>query len=165
MYLVDHILLNSAQFSFHPKMSTEKAPHSLLDDISLNFDEGKYVVGLVLDLTKAFDSINRQKLLSELVYYGIRGVANSWFTSYMSDREQFVFVSGLRSSFRQIFAGVVKGSIHGRLLFIIFIYDSVKSSRLLKFSFYADDTSLSMASNNLGNLMEMSNCKVAHVDD
>ena len=163
-YFDDHCLLTSAQFGFRPNLSTEKALHSLLDDIYSNFDKGNYVVGLFLDLTKAFDSINRHILLKKLAYYGIRGVANNWFTSYMSDRKQFVFVNGFRSTLRQISAGVVQGSILGPLLFIIYINDLVKSSRLLKFSLYADDTSLSMASNDLGNLMGLFSSEVALVD-
>ena len=68
MYFDYHFLITSAYFGFRPNMSTEKVLHSLLDDIYSNFDKGNYVVGLFLDLTKAFDSINRQILLNKLDY-------------------------------------------------------------------------------------------------
>ena len=163
-YLEEHALLTSDQFGFRAKSSTEKALHSLINNLYSNFDQGKYVVGLFLDLTKAFDSINRQILLSKLFYYGIRGVAHDWFSSYMSDRTQYVFVNGCKSTLRLISTGVVQGSILGPLLFIIYINDLVKSSRLLKFSLYADDTCLSLASNHLPNLMDVFNSEVAKVD-
>lgn len=122
------------------------------------------MVGLFLHMTRAFGSINRQILLNKLAYYGKQGVNDNLLTSYMSDHVPFVFVNGFGSTFRQISAGVVEESAHGTHLFITCINDLVKTSRLLKFSLYAEDTGLCMTSNHLGNLMEMFNSDVAHVD-
>jgi hypothetical protein len=51
------------------------------------------VVGLFLDLTKAYDVLNHQILLDKLETYGIRGIANKWFQSYLSNRTQFVEIT------------------------------------------------------------------------
>jgi len=54
-------------------------------------------LGIFLDLQKAFDTVDHQILLAKLHNYGIRGVIYSWFKNYLTDRKQFVTVSGVSS--------------------------------------------------------------------
>ena len=101
-----------------------------------------HACGVFVDLEKAFDTVNHKILLAKRDHYGIRGVANSWFASYMSDRYQTVELNGATSSRQPITWGVPQGSILGPLLFLIYINDmhlSVPSSTLFHF---ADDTNL-----------------------
>ena len=75
-----------------------------------------------------------------------------------------MFVIGCKSTLWLISTGVVQGSVLGPLIFIIYSSDLVKSSRVQKFSLYADDTCLSLASNLLPSLMDVFNSEVANVD-
>ena len=81
-------------------------------------------------------------LLEKLDHYGIRGLSNDWFRSYLSGRSQYVSINGCNSDYRTIKYGVPQGSVLGPLLFLIFINDlntAVKHSETFCF---ADDTCL-----------------------
>ena len=75
--------------------------------------------GVFIDLEKPFDTVNHKIILSKLNHYGIRGTANSWFSSYLSSRYQPVVPNGVMSSRKIINCGVPQGSIVGPLLFQI----------------------------------------------
>ncbi len=112
-----------------------------LDIITKNIENNEITAGIFLDLSKAFDTIDHKILLSKLEFYGIRGVANTWFENYLSNRYQFVNFKNMLSSTSHIKCGVLQGSILGPLLFILYINDIIKSSSDLNFILFADDTS------------------------
>ena len=58
-------------------------------------DEGNFACGIFIDLQKAFDTVDHQILLKKVEYYGIRGLANNWFRSYLTNRQQLVSINGL----------------------------------------------------------------------
>ena len=95
-----------------------------------------------IDLEKAFDTVNHQILLSKLYHYGIRGVANKWFSSYLSNRQQKVSINGESSNWLPITCGVPQGSILGPLLFLIYINDMQLSVEHSTIYHFADDTNL-----------------------
>ena len=117
----------------------------LMDKITKSLDNGEFVVGVFLDFSKAFDTVNHDILLLKLEYYGIRGSSLEWFKSYLTNRSQFVTFNEEKSSMKNIVCGVPQGSIlgPGPILFLIYInYLSNVCSYMMPL-FFADDTSLS----------------------
>ena len=113
------------QFGFREKHSTNHALISITDANRNTIDNQKYGCGVLIDLKKAFDTVNHSILLRKLEHYGIRGVALDWFTSYLSGRKQYVSVNGHISGYCEITCGVPQGSVLGPLLFLIHINTNI----------------------------------------
>ena len=86
-FLDKHHILIDEQFGFRPKYSTSLGVFSLTHYISQQLDNGKYCIGLFMDLSKAFDTIDHHILLNKLQSYGIRGLPLKWFESYLLNRK------------------------------------------------------------------------------
>ena len=113
-----------------------------MDKVSRALDTGKFVVGLYLDIRKAFDAVPHSILLEKLYALGIRGNIYNWFKSYLENRKQYVIYNNCKFDMGTITLGVPKGSILGPLLFIIYMNDFSKSSELLFIILYEDDTNI-----------------------
>ena len=92
-----------------------------------NFDTKQYMICALLDLSKAFGTVDHSILINKLHYYGIRGIALDWFKSYLSDRKQFVTYNGTNSEMKCVTCGVPQGSILGPLLFTLYVNDMYRS--------------------------------------
>ena len=93
----------------------------LVDKISQKIDSKYYSMGIFIDLSKAFDTINYKILIDKLEYYGIRDIALQWFISYLSKRSQYVQIGDICSNYLHLSFGVPQGSILGPLLFLVYI--------------------------------------------
>ena len=109
----------------------------------LSMDKNEIPINVFIDLSKAFDTLDYDILLTKLCYYGINGTSLELMKSYLSNREQYVEIDDTKSEIVSIHTGVPQGSILGPLLFIIYMNDIYQSSDLLDFIIYADDTTLS----------------------
>ena len=114
-------------------MSTENAVLDLSDLTLINFNSGKYIVVAFLDLSKAFDTLNRSILFRKLSYYVVNSTALEWFLSYFSQRKQFVNKLDASSPTISIGIGITQGSCPGPLMFF-FIW-LIFSCVLLKYTY------------------------------
>ena len=141
-FLQSHDVFADYQFGFRENHSTSHALLSFVEKATQALDKFCHMVGIFLDFSKAFDTINHEILLNKLYHYGIRGKALEWFRSYLSNRKQFVTFNNVNSQMLNIDCGVPQGSLLGPLLFIIYINDFHRSSKTLSFILFADDSNL-----------------------
>ena len=143
-FIDKHDILYDLQYGFRNKYSTQRA---ILDTVNTihNSIESTHV---------EFDTVNHEILLTKLEHYGIRGVINSWFRSYLSDRRQSIEIDKCISESEKIVCGVPQGSLLGPLLFLLNINDFHKSSKEFIFYIFTDDTSLTYANDNLRTLTQ-----------
>ena len=141
-YFNKNNLLYKSQYGFRTLHSTELASLEIIDIIGKDLDNGKLPIGVFLDLSKAFDTLDHTILLDKLLYYGIKGTELAWFKSYLTDRTQFVSYNGTNSRTLTITTGVPQGSILGPLLFIIYMNDIHNASSKFHAILFADDTNL-----------------------
>ena len=153
-FLESHNILFMYQFGYRKLHSTTTALIEITDKITKLLDEGNYVIGIYLDLTKAFDTVNHEILLYKLWRYGIRGHANDFFRSYLTNRRQYTCTNEKKSTTRTVNCGVPQGSVLGPLFFILYMNDIVKSVNANNIRLYADDTGIFMHNKNIHNLIK-----------
>ena len=111
------------------------------DKILKGFDDGLVTGMILIDLQKAFDTINHDILLKKLSIIGFSNHAVKWFQSYLSNQE---FTVNLENSFSEVSStsySVPQGSILGPLLFLIYVNDMLMAAKFNLF-LYTDDTCL-----------------------
>ena len=153
-YLDGNKLLFSKQSGFRPLPFVATCLLKCTSDWYLNMDKGQYTGIIVVDLKKAFDTVNHEILLKKLKKYGVIGSKNAWFASYLCKRMQFCRVNGVSSELDDINCGVPQGSCLGPLLFLIYINDLPFSLQSSQVTMYANDTTLSSSSKNIVDLSE-----------
>ena len=141
-FLDQHAILYDHQFGFRRGHSTSHAIISLVEKVSRSLDTGKIVVGVFLDLKKAFDTVDHKILLDKLYAHGLRNNIYEWFRSYLANRSQYVMYNNSKSETKHITHGVPQGSILGPLLFILYINDFSRASDLFFSILFADDISV-----------------------
>ena len=125
---------------------------------------GKLLLGVFVDLKKAFDTVVHTISLRKLELYGIRGKIHEWFSSYINNRSQFVHYNDYNSEGKHITHGVPQGSILGPLLFIIYVNDFSKGTDLLFSILFADDTSVFIEGRNNDKVIDILNQELTRID-
>ena len=144
--------LTCNQSAFQKLCSTTTSLISSTDYWYENMNSRKINLTLYLDLKKAFDRVDHSALLKKLRAYGIRGPAGDWFESYLKEIKQYCAANEHRSNIKNT-CGILQGSCLGPLLFIIYVNDFEKCLEFSQASLYADDTQITIASDDIRKLV------------
>ena len=153
------------QFGFRKKHSTNHALISITENIRNALDNNKISCGVFIDLQKAFDTVDHKILLHKLSHYGIRGVANDWFRSYLTNRKQYVEINGHNSNELTLEYGVPQGSVLGPLLFLVYINDLHMAVKYSIVTHFADDTNLVISNSSPKKLQKQLNLDLKNLSN
>ena len=164
-YLIDQNILYDKQFGFQTGHSTEHAIAQLVDQIYKAFEKNEYTLGVFIDLSKAFDTVDHSILLKKLELYGITDRNYAWIKSYLSNRWQYIQIDeNSRTKFCVVKSGVPQGSILGPLLFLLYVIDLKNASSILDPIMFADDTNLFYTHSNIQKLFSTMNEELASIN-
>jgi hypothetical protein len=164
-YIKTHNILFKNQFGFREGHSTEQALMLLTSNLYQALDKGNYAIGLFLDFSKAFDTIDHSILLQKLSHYGIRGIAANWVTSYLHNRKQVVTYNGVTSQECTVKCGVPQGSILGPLLFLLYINDLANICSKTFALLFVDDTNIFITGKNLHEIVSTLNEELKRISE
>ena len=156
-FLNNNNIIYNLQFGFRQQYSTSHALINITENIRKALDDGNIGCGVFVDLQKAFDTVDHQILLPKLNHYGICGVSNDWFKSYLSNCIQYVSINGYDPGLTAINCGVCQGSVLGLLLFLLYINDLNQAKKNCKVHHFADDTNLLCLGNSIKKLNKLVN--------
>ena len=163
-FLTEHKLLYTFQSGFRSSYSTDTCLIHLTDYIKQECENGNYTGMVLLDLQKAFDTVDHVILLKKLSSVGVDELSICWFRSYLTGRVQVTDVDGTMSVAKGITCGVPQGSILGPLLFLLYINDmsaAVKCKLLL----YVDDSVLLASGKDLVEIEATLSCELESVNN
>lgn len=167
-------VFNESQHGFRKNRSTSTALYKFITDILEIIDNRNYAVGIMLDMSKAYDHVSHEILLTKLEGIGIRGLAYRWLASYLRNRQQVVqiehyvpennFLQNITSHKLNLERSIPQGSVLSCILFLIYINDVAKciNERCVM---YADDISIVLQCSSSENLQDQINTTLGKLLD
>lgn len=126
-YILKHLnnysIISPHQHGFQPGLSCQTQLTLLTDEILKAMDSHYQIDLLLLDFSKAFDTVTHSKLLNKLIHYGIQNSTHKWLSAWLTGRTQRVLVEGALSKDVDVISGVPQGTVLGPLMFLIYIND------------------------------------------
>ena len=139
---IDRFIIQN-QHGFLPHKSCNSNLLCYTDFITKTFNKQCQTHSIYTDFRKAFDLVPHHLLMLKLnKQFGVEGVANNWFRSYLTERYQRVVLNGVHSDWYAVTSGVPQGSILGPTLFIMYINDVLSSIQYSELLLFADDAKL-----------------------
>lgn len=149
--LMDYVTINNilpqSQSGFRKGFSTTSSLINLLDNVIKARDSDLNTALILLDFSKAFDTINHSMLLAKLKYIGLDNILLNFFSNYLNGRSQRVLLKNEISNVGMVTSGVPQGSVLGPLLYLIYTFDLERCVRHSNIYSFADDTQLSYSFN------------------
>ena len=158
-------LFFSKQFGFRKNSSIDFGIVDLTQSIQKNFEKKKYTLGVFIDFSKAFDTVDHDILINKLFSYGIKNTELKWFQSYLSNRRQCIHYDVGITQYANVTYGVPQGSILGPLLFIIYVNDMYKAVNKLNVIMFADDTNLFISGKNIKEIFKSMNDQLSSINN
>ena len=141
-FLKINSILTNCQYGFRPGLSTEASIVDLSQYVYDKMDSGERVCGVFFDLSKAFDTVDRDFVAQKLNNLGILDPLNSWIVSYLSNRKVVVKIGTTTSDKKDVSIGTPQGSVLGPLIFLLYVNDLPCHISQGKIFMYADDSTI-----------------------
>lgn len=147
-------VLTNRQFGFRRNKSTTLLLSEFTDEVNRYLDQKKHVVLVLIDYSKAFDTLRHDDLIVKLNDSGIRGPMLKWCKDYLHKRNYKVKIGNSYSDNVNVTIGTAQGSVLGPLHYLVYVNDVTNVVQHSSLYQYADDTCLIVADNNLSNAMK-----------
>ena len=163
--LADHFARNELftpfQFGFRKNLSTLDAVIHFTENIYDALNSKKSCLNILIDYSRAFDTVNHAILLRKLERYGVRGTGLKLIASYLRDRSQSVCINGRYSNNILTNISVPQGSVLGPFLFLVYITEIPFLSNYFVPTMFADDCTLSLVGDDLHHMINLCNTELA----
>jgi hypothetical protein len=143
LHLTKHDLISPTQYAFRPNSNCTLALQTIIDDITKNKSNHNPTLAIYIDLSKAYDTISHQKLITKLRdEFNFTPTAVAFFASYFRNRHQSVHTQNAKSKTQVITHGIPQGSTLSTTFFLLYINNIIRTVPKSRVFTYADDTTL-----------------------
>ena len=164
-FVISHSLVSPNQFGFQKGKSTVDAVSCVTEYLYDSLNNKKHAIMILVDLSKAFDTVNNKILLKKLEMYGIRGITLTLIESYLSDRVGFVRISDSSSERVVSNIGIPQGGTLSPLLFLMYLNDMPNFSTNSTSVLFADDTTLLLSDLSYNKLIETAKAELIRLKE
>lgn len=138
-YLDNNRIISKCQSGFRQKHSCESALNLIVSTWKKEICDENVIIAVFVDLTRAFETIDKNILLKKLEEYGLRDIVLNWFKSYIKQHKQRVKFNNIYSEIEGVKIGIAQGTPLSSSLFNLYINDCVNKLKFCKIHLFADD--------------------------